>query len=290
MPSRESLKLIAARGMDALGMTRGLAAIRRGLLGGRFIRAVNYHGTPQHMAPGFRRQLEFFAQHYSAVTLEDLRGLLHDGRWNKPRPGLLISFDDGLRSNYEIAAPLLEEFGFCGWFFVPTDFVDCPPAEQGRFAQAHSIHIDSTSRAADGRGAMSWDEVRRLDGRHVIGCHTCTHCRLTAEVPEAQLRREIVDSKKILEQALGHEVEVFCWVGGEERAYTAAAAALIREAGYGFSFATCSSPLRSGTNPLQLHRTNLEANWPLSLVRFQLCGVADWFNRGKRARVNRVLS
>src|SRR5215203_5566784 len=40
-----------------------------------------------------------------------------------PERSVLITFDDGYRSNLEVAVPLLRRFGYCGVIFVPTGFI-----------------------------------------------------------------------------------------------------------------------------------------------------------------------
>ena len=156
---------------------RVLLAFQKRRRGGRFVRLINCHDMSRSALPNFRRQMEFFTRHFTAVTEDDLQMLLAEGRWEKSKPGLLISFDDGLRSNYDVATPLLEDFGFRDWFFVPLQFIDTPVSEQVPFARAHQIFPAMPS--ADGRLAMGWDEVRDLRRRgHVIGCHTRTHKRL----------------------------------------------------------------------------------------------------------------
>lgn len=266
---RESAKLVLAWPLCRTGADRALVAIQRFRLGNAFIRAVNYHGTPAVDADSFRRQLEYYRKRFVPCGQSQLAAFLERGEWDADKPGLIVSFDDGLRTNYEVAAPLLEQYGFVGWFFVPTDFV-----EAGRWP--------------DGRPAMSWDDLRELCDRHVVGCHTRTHHRLTATTPDAQLDDEINSAKHVLEAGLRRRVDVFCWVGGEERSYSAAAAQRIDRAGYRFSFMSCSHPVTRETDPLHLHRTHIESSWPLDLVRLQLSGVADWASARKRQRVDRL--
>ena len=136
---------------------------------------------------------------------------------------------------------------------------------------------------------MSWDELRRLASRHVIGAHTRSHCRLAADTMPKTIEEEVAPPKRILEQRLGHPVHSFCWVGGEEHAITAEAASQVRSAGYRCAFMTASTPITPDSNPHQLHRTHIEADWPLSLVRFQLCGLADRANAAKRKRIAALL-
>src|SRR5205823_2878513 len=136
---------------------------------------------------------------------------LADGRWDKSRPGLIISFDDGHRSHREIAAPVLERYGFVGWFFIPVGFVDCPAEGQSAFARDHGIKSDWRGGRPSARLALSWDEVRGLTRRHVVGCHTLTHRRLTADLTEAELDRETAGAKGRMEEVLGREVPTFAW-------------------------------------------------------------------------------
>jgi peptidoglycan/xylan/chitin deacetylase (PgdA/CDA1 family) len=286
MSPRALLKSALALGMSATGLDRLLLALQKTRRSGHFIRLVNSHDTPRSAVDAYRRQLAFYARHFAAAGPADLARLLTEGRWDKPRPGLILTFDDGLRSNYDVAAPLLEEVGFVGWFFLPVGFPDTPAGRQAAFARSHQIQAP-TSHPSDGRIAMSWDEARDLVRRgHVVGCHTRTHHRLGAETPPERLDDEIATAKSDLEQRLGGPVEHFCWVGGEERSYSRSAAERIRAAGYRYGWMACSAPCTAATDPLHLHRTNIEATWPLRLVRLQLSGLADRANAAKRRRVD----
>ncbi len=267
--------------------TPRLSPLLLAALGRRYIRAVNYHGTPGASAETLARQFAFYRRHFVDADAEALHGLLAHGAWPYRKPGLIVSFDDGLRSNFETAAPLLERYGFTGWFFVPTAFVDTPPADQAAYARDRLIGIDPLP--ADGRPALSWDEVRALDTRHVVGSHTCSHARMHGALSAETIRREIVASRTRLAEKLGHEVDSFCWVGGEEANYRREAAEAIREAGYRFAFLTNSAPITARTPPHALQRTNIGADWPLSAVAFQLCGWMDLLYLRKRRRVNRLL-
>jgi hypothetical protein len=98
-----------ARCFAALGLSRAGLAAQRALLW-PFVRAINYT-TYLRREDAFDRQLDFYAEHFECV---DERGLLafHRGEWKSDRPGLLLSFDDGLRSHAEVVAPRLEARGW----------------------------------------------------------------------------------------------------------------------------------------------------------------------------------
>lgn len=69
----------------------------------------------------FRRQMALVARHFSVIDVDQLLAGL-DGARLPPNP-CLITFDDGYRSNREIALPILREHGMTAVFFVATSFV-----------------------------------------------------------------------------------------------------------------------------------------------------------------------
>jgi len=284
-----NIKRSLASSFHTLKINNILPALQQRCIAGGYIRATYYHGTPEDTADNFERQLAFYAKHYTPVSLADLDMFFRLQRWSKERPGMIISFDDGLSSNYSVAAPLLEKYGFHGWFFVPVDFIAAPPSEQLRYSETHQILPDSTS-LQSGRVAMSWAELRDLDRRqHVIGCHTRSHRRMSLRVPDAVLKYEICTGKAVIEESLGHVCDCYSWVGGEEQTYTSDAARTIRKAGYKYSFTTNSFPITRGANPQRLERTHVESSWPLAMTTFKLGGYKDLHRAPKRRRVAHII-
>jgi len=284
------LKWRMARVLNAIGVTPLLLAagtkLRR-----KSIRIINCHATPKARSAGFERQLQFYQRHYCCdVTPDDLHGLVYHGVWEKPRPGLIITFDDGFYSNYRVAAPLLEKYGMAGWFFLPTEFLGTPPADQHAFAEQGYmlLHEELLDPEAQERLAMTWDEARDLAKRHVIGSHTRTHRRMIPAIGPEQIEDEVVNSRRILEERLQVPIRSFCWVGGEPGTYSAAVARKILAAGYEFGFVTTSAIVGPHHDPFQLHRSNVEPCWDLAQTRFQISGLMDIVNRRRREQVAQV--
>jgi peptidoglycan/xylan/chitin deacetylase (PgdA/CDA1 family) len=243
--------------------------------GTQYIRAVNYHATPAASVENFRQQLKFYRANFDNVTPNELEDCL-TGRRSADKPGLLLSFDDGYRSNYDVAAPLLEEHGFTGWFFVSSGRMGSQAGASGRGLAAEEF--------------MDFHQLRDLRARgHVIGCHTHSHVRLADELSTERLEDEIVASRGRLEAELASPIDVFCWVGGEEWSYGLRAARMILAANYRYAFMTNLNVLRQHSNRLWLDRTNIESDWPLTRVRFYLSGVMDVAYAAKRARLRKKL-
>lgn len=250
-----------------------------------YIRAVNYHDVPPSDLSSFEEQLRFFKNYFSSVSISDLENFFSNKSWSKYKPGLIISFDDGLRSHYSTAAPLLEKYGFTGWFLVPTDFIDAPVDKQSAYCLSHDITFGYDY--GDGRRSMTWNEIKDLDNKHVVVSHTRSHLRLGESVPEDKLKTEIIGSKKILKEKLGHDIIFFGWVGGEVDSYSGTAYRWIQKAGYKYSFMTKAGPILPNTSTQNLHRIFLGSNWPLHIVKLHFSGVLDILYYKQRAKINR---
>ena len=280
-----NLKHIMASLLNILGINSLGLRLQNAFLS-PYIRAVNYHDVAPSQAEAFEAQLIYFKKKFDVIGPTGLEEVV-SGRWDRPRPGLILSFDDGFRSHADVVAPLLERHGLTGWFMVPVGFIDEPPETQAIYARQHKIehsHRDGTN----SRIAMTWEDIRRLSKVHEVGCHSWSHRYLEESLRAEDLEVEISMAKKRLETELRREVQTFAWVGGAESSYSAAASRAISKAGFRFSFMTNNKVIRPGEPLLHLQRTNIEARDPFKLVRFQISGLLDLVYWPKRKRVNRL--
>ena len=79
---------------------------------------------------------------------------------------------------------------------------------------------------------LRWDEILEMSKAGIeFGSHTRTHPRLSSLSGE-YLRSEIADSKRILEERLGKQVEYFAYPYGDKAAFNEETVAEVRKAGY----------------------------------------------------------
>jgi peptidoglycan/xylan/chitin deacetylase (PgdA/CDA1 family) len=108
--------------------------------------AVNYHYVrPTFDAPysgihgvtpdQLERQLLVLGAVGQFVGAEELQAAVAGTR-PLPERALVVSFDDGLREQYEHALPVLRRLGVPALFFVNTD-----PIRHGRVSSVHKIHL-----------------------------------------------------------------------------------------------------------------------------------------------------
>ena len=194
------------------------------------IRAVNFHSTPASKRDQFEKQLAQYSRSFTSVNEAELLDYLATGRWHKSKPGLIVSVFEGYRNSVEVLAPLLEQYGFVGWFWLITGFLDAPVEQQRDFAEHHDIDME-THEYPDGRYAMTWDDVRTLSARHVIACHSRSHTLLAPQSVEAQ-RAEVVGTQEEFRKQLGRPVRAFVSLTGPAYGENEVTDRLIDEAGY----------------------------------------------------------
>lgn len=101
-----------------------------------------------------------------------------------------LTFDDGGVSFYTIVADRLEELGLSAYCFITTDYI------------GH-------------RGFLNTSQIRELDARGVvIGAHSASHPARFSSLSESDMRREWSESRRRLEDVLGHPVTTASVPGG----------------------------------------------------------------------------
>ncbi len=158
----------------------------------------------------FENQMSFLhRKKYKVLSLEEVV-LSFKNKQKLPGKAVSITFDDGYMNNYSIAYPVLRRYGFEAAIFVIVNNVGKP-------------------------GYMNWDQLKRMadDGIN-IGSHTLTHPDLR-KLSDQDLKKELVESKRILEENLKRKVDFFAYPGGslDERVKNA-----VIEAGYKGACAT----------------------------------------------------
>jgi peptidoglycan/xylan/chitin deacetylase (PgdA/CDA1 family) len=272
-----------ALGLDAFIATRVEDAAR--LHRGHVVRVFYIHGTPRSHADVFRRYVAHLAERFNLITFETLKGLFAGGSIDRDdRPAALLTFDDGLANNYEVAAPILEEAGTRGVFFVVPKFSE----RTGDAAKQFFLEHIRPSLTPMGHEPMTPERIAGLAERgHTIGNHSLSHVRFSA-IPEADYEREIVESASIIESWIGRPVEAFAWPF-VWNAITPPAHRLAA-ARHAYCFAPCAGLTDACRDSRSLiWRTNLEPYTSDAEFRFQISGLADWISASRRGALAKTL-
>jgi peptidoglycan/xylan/chitin deacetylase (PgdA/CDA1 family) len=201
---------------------------------------------------------------YTPISLDRVIDHYVDGA-PLPAGAVLITFDDGYRDNLANAVPILERYGYPAVLFVPIGYLG------GRRPLPHDEHL-----AVRGivNPTLDWSELAELERAGVrVESHGIGH-RPLADLEVDEAAREITLSKLRLEEALGRPVRAFAYVKGSEAHYRLVHLSLLRQAGYDIAFTSISGANGPATDPLQLHRYNVEP-YPARTFELVLSGACD---------------
>jgi peptidoglycan/xylan/chitin deacetylase (PgdA/CDA1 family) len=212
------------------------------------IRVLVFHDTPAALAGQLRERLLWLKSRAAIVTLADAfeRRQLDPDRLN-----VALTFDDGLEEHYAVAAPLLDELGLSGTFFVPSGAVDLDGAAAAEYS-ATRLRRQKTF------AFMSSTELRELAGNpsFEIGGHTVSHPDLaTVDDPVA----EVGASKRALEDLSEQPVRWFAYPFGSPSNVSVRAVEAIEQAGYLAAFTIVPSFWSRQADPYLLGRDALSA-------------------------------
>jgi peptidoglycan/xylan/chitin deacetylase (PgdA/CDA1 family) len=193
----------------------------------------------------FEAQMRWLkARGYSAVTMQQVYDL-----WKKgvalPRRPVVVSFDDGYRSVWTNALPIMKRRGLPG-----------------------VLNLELSQLTKTDEGGIAEEQVRDLMAAGwEIDSHTVSHPDLTS-LDDAGLRRELVGSRRRIRRKFGRPASFFCYPAGR---YDPRIVAAVKAAGY--LAATTTNFGNAGPNQL----------FTLNRVRIDRSDGVDGFIRKMRA-------
>src|SRR4029450_2576156 len=223
---------------------------------------VRYPGTEITPAD-FEAQMKQLKD--AGITVISLQDLLawRRGEKNIPPRCAVITFDDGYKSQYEVAWPILKKYGYPFTMFIYTEGV--------------------RGGSLGGGGAITWEQLADMRDNGVdIQAHSATHqdlraghtltlitggkrtrTKLTGPDYEQWMQKEVVGTKELLEQRLGVKVNCFAVPFGN---YNDHVKEVARNAGYEAMFTVYGQPITFTSSLDSLGRYAIEANKPKVFV------------------------
>ncbi|MBM3247990.1 MAG: polysaccharide deacetylase family protein [Candidatus Omnitrophica bacterium] len=190
---------------------------------------VIHSDSPTVLTDNFARQMEFISSRgYKVLTLDEVIEAIRAGK-RLPRNSLAITFDDGYANNYIYAYPVLKKYNFPATIFIITG-----------------------KDASD--GFISREQMLQMQENNIFfGSHSKSHQYLP-ELKDEQLRDEIFNSKKELEEKINSEVKYFCYCFG---GFSDKIIDMVKEAGYQAAFTTNRGKGRFNKNIYALKRVKV---------------------------------
>lgn len=146
----------------------------------------------------FEAQMKFLKDNgYRVITMDQLFDFL-DFKAQLPRKAVVITIDDGWRSAYELAFPILRKYGYPATLFVYTDLI------------------------TGAKKTLNWDLVAEMSNNGIdIQCHTRTHRNLTLLNEKESFKdyydavdRELTESARVIKEKLNKDVKYMAYPYG----------------------------------------------------------------------------
>lgn len=185
----------------------------------------------------FEAQLQFLQeQAYQPISLEALDGFLRFEQ-QIPEKAVLITIDDGWRSAYDIAFPLLKKYGFPAAVFVYTDFVGA-------------------------KSAVTWDQLKTMAASGIdVQCKALTKDNLALRKPGEilpnylnRLAHELSASRHRIQETLGRPCHYLAYPYGNTNALLEAIA---RKEGFTTAFTLEPGDNSFFVNRFRVHRVTV---------------------------------
>ncbi len=137
----------------------------------------------------FREQMKMLSDSgYKSILPDQLLAYLHTGA-SMPEKAIMISFDDADLSQFDVAKPVLDQYGFKAVFFIMTVVLNKP-------------------------GYMKREHVKQLsDEGHVIGSHTWDHMNVK-KFTEQDWAIQVDKPSRQLSEITGRPIEYFAYPFG----------------------------------------------------------------------------
>ncbi|MCX5711584.1 MAG: polysaccharide deacetylase family protein [Candidatus Omnitrophica bacterium] len=203
-----------------------------------------YHSVNPRSIPGmnllivkpetFERQMQFLKNHrYNVVRLDDAAAMIRDKKCI-PFRTVAITFDDGYKDNYIYAFPILKKYGLPATIFIIINEVSKP-------------------------NRLSWKEIEEMQASGLItfGSHTLSSTPLIDYKSDIEVKRQIVESKKILEEKLGRHISAFSYPEGR---FNDKVKQIVIDAGYELAVATSPGRKHPANDIYLLKRLRISEN------------------------------
>lgn len=185
----------------------------------------------------FKEQMQWIKDnHFTVIPLSQLVSFLQGKTNTLPPKSLVITADDGWASQYKYMIPIVRQYHFPVTLFIYPEMI------------SKSSH------------AMTWKQLQELQGtgEFDIQSHTLTHPnfkkekkRLSSSEYEKFVEKELITSKKILEEKMDKPMTLLAWPFGiynEDLEQQAA------KAGYVMAFTIDARPTNQSFNPMMQPR------------------------------------
>jgi peptidoglycan/xylan/chitin deacetylase (PgdA/CDA1 family) len=224
----------------------------------RLVDKIRYPGTEITPAAFEAQMKELKDRGITVISLQDLLAWKRGEKSIPPRSAV-VTFDDGWKSQYEVAWPIMKKYGYPFTMFIYTEGVRGGSLGGGEAITWEQL-ADMRDNGVDIEGhSATHQDLREGHTITLISGGKRSRTKVTGPQYEEWMQNEVVGSKQLLEQRLGIKVNCFAVPFGN---YNEHVKEIARNSGYEAMFTVYGQPI-TFTSPLDsIGRYAIEANKP----------------------------
>lgn len=242
LTSRMSIKKHLRRTISFIMHYSGLSLLWHCTYSNHGVRILTYHTIELEPSnsysvslKNFEKQMIYLKNHFNVISLSQYYEFLN-GKTILPKNSVVITFDDGFRSFYELAYPILTKYQFKATCFLIASKLE-----------------------SDDLNFMHLKELNELvqDKNMTLASHGSYH-KSIAQLSDSELEYEVSESKCLIEKNLGIDVEFFSYPYGTRRDFDERSMNVLSNSRYMLATTSINGINSKRTNPLKLRRTKIE--------------------------------
>lgn len=235
-------------------------------------RILAFHDVLSKDLTNFETNLFFLKYKTNVISLDDF----FTGRLATDKINTVITFDDGYKGWITHALPILQKLSLPATFFISSGFAGLSKDEEAIYIKTNLFR---TLPPREITGSLKETDVKLLiDNGFTIGGHTVNHVDLAGARDIGQIKYEIAEDKRRLENIAGRNIQYFSYPTGAYKNPQISLTELLHEAGYKAAVTTKTGSNTTDTNPFLLRREITGAAMSHNVFKSRVYGNYDAIN------------
>ena len=151
----------------------------------------------------FNKQINILQKHWNFITPKEFYDI-RKGKTKINKRLLLLTFDDGFKSNLYVAENILKKLNIKAIFFIPLKFLLIKDQKSKLKFIKNNLKIKYPNKKMD--NMKLYDLKKLLKLKHSIGAHTYSHINLKNIKNNKIIKYEIIDSANKMQKLLKKKI------------------------------------------------------------------------------------
>lgn len=197
----------------------------------------------------FEKQMSYlFKNKFNVISASKLAKILEQ-KEEIPKKTIVITVDDGYENNYLNLFPVLKKYNFPAAIFLITGVI----GQNRTTSSGRSFRM------------LNWEQIREMTASGLVEfCpHSKTHPKFDL-IEAAEVEKEVLDSKNVLEDQLKKEQLVFAYPYGR---YNTDVIEILKRYGFKAALTVKTGRVKTGDDPLILKRNSIDSKVSLAMFK-----------------------